>query len=312
MKKVLLATSALVLTAGVAAAETSFSGDARMGLQYNSAGFANANNTVRLEKRFSFNIDGKTTTDGGVTLGARVRLRSDENAATLAAGARVYATYGGLTVAAGNILGAIESMPNLYSPSVGLTGLSWGGLVTNVSGLGHGFFDWDAYSSNGNGAEGVEVIYTMSGFTLHASHSSDGLRGVAGNAQRTAIHGAYTWNGWTFALAYQDSTAAADIEDKIVATIGGKIGDFSVGLGYGSNGSGANKIDKFALNGSATFGATTVNAYVANQNFSGVTNPTTYGLGVSYALGGGARIVGGIESTSGGATRGDLGVAFNF
>jgi outer membrane protein OmpU len=300
-----------------------------MGLQYNSAGAG----STTLEKRFTFNIDGKTTTDGGVTLGARVRLRSDENGRALAtptggtyrmgtvvAGARVYASYGGLTVAAGNILGAIESMPGLYAPSVGLTGLSWGGLVTNVTGLGHAFFDWDAYSSSGNGAEGIEMIYSMSGFTLHASHSSNGLRGGVANpvgligTNATAVYGSYAWNGWTFALGYQGTDAPANIENKIVATIGGKIGDFSVGLGYAQNGSGANKIDKFALNGAATFGATTVNAYVANQNYNGVgvTNPTTYGLGVAYALGGGARLVGGVESTTVGTTRADLGVAFNF
>ena len=266
MKKVLYATTALVLTAGVAAAEVRFSGDARMGLNYNSGGTAVAGgHTVRLEKRFTLNIDGRIETDGGVTLGARLRIRSDEvnagntagppGVATGLSGARVFASFAGLTVAAGNILGAIESMPNLYAPSVGLTGLGWHGIVTNVSAATEGdrHWAWDSFASRADGAEGIEVIYSMGAFALHASYSSDGLRNQLGTGQRTAVHGAYTFGGWTFAVGYQDATIhlAPDIDsvnadDKLVATVGGTVGNFNVALGYASNGAGANRIDKFA------------------------------------------------------------------
>lgn len=315
MKKFLIASTALVAMAGAAAAEVKIGGDARFGLRYNSAPAAGVTKT-QLEKRMTVNIDGSTTADNGVTFGARVRLRSDENAATLVSGARVFARAGGLTVAAGNILGAIESMPNLYGPSVGLTGLGWSGLVTNVSGLGHAAFDWDAFSSNANGAEGIEVIYSMGDFTGHLSYSSNGLRGVApaSSGRRVAAYGAYKFSGWTVALGIQDSNVVAGgVEDKVVLTASGKIGDFGIGFGAAQNGKGANKINKFALNGSYTMGATTISGYIAQQGAAaGVLSRSTYGIGASYAMGGGASLVGGIERTTAKTTRADIGVSFSF
>lgn len=318
MKKVLIATTALTLSAGIAAADVKISGSARFGLQYNGA---NATETS-LEKRMTLNIDGSTTADNGVTFGARVRVRSDEVAGTAVNGARVFARAGGLTVAAGNTLGAIESMPNLYGPSVGLTGLGWSGLVTNIdrAGATHStdYFDWDAYSSRGNGAEGIEVIYSMGDFTGHVSYSSSKLNGGVAATKLLAAYGAYTFSGWTVALAVQDADAANDVKDKVVLTASGKIGDFGVGFGVAQNGKGpkgvAGKVTKYAINGSYTMGATTVSGYVATQNVLPVAtgSKTSYGLGASYDMGGGARIVGGIERTTRKDTRADIGVAFNF
>jgi outer membrane protein OmpU len=316
MKHILLATTALALSATLAAAEIKFSGDARLGLQYSSNPGAGASKTM-LEKRMTVDVDGTTTSDNGVTFGARVRIRSDETTGTQVSGARVFAQVGGLTVAGGNIEGAIEFMPNLYGPAVGLTGLDWDGLVTNVTtaaGVSRAF-DWDSFDSNGNGAEGIEVIYAMGDFSVHASHSADSLRGIAGGGnKRTAIHGAYTFGEWTVALGFQDSNVAAgDAEDKVVLTVGGKIGDFAVTFGAAQNGKNATKITKYAISGAYTMGATTINGYVANQNVTPVGgSKTSYGLGLSYALGGGASIQGGIERTATKTTRADLGVAFNF
>jgi outer membrane protein OmpU len=318
MKKFLIASTALVMTAGVAAAEVKISGEGRLGLQYNGA---NATKTS-LEKRMTLNIDGSTTADNGVTFGARVRVRSDEVVGTAVNGARVFARTGGLTVAGGNILGAIESMPNLYGPSVGLTGLGWSGLSTNVDrgGATHdaGYFDWDAYSSRGNGAEGIEVIYTMGDFTGHVSYSASKLNGGVAATKRIGAYGAYTFSGWTVALGVQDSDTARDSSDKVVVTASGKIGDFGIGFGAAQNGKGAKgvagKITKYALNGSYTMGATTVSGYVANQNVLPVAggSKTSFGIGASYNMGGGARLVGGLERTTRKDTRADLGVVFNF
>ncbi|MFN3936052.1 MAG: porin [Gemmobacter sp.] len=331
MKKVLLATTAVALSAGVAAAEVKLSGDARFGLMYNSDptvgdfNFVSTGQTskTRLEKRATINIDGSTVSDGGVTFGTRIRLRSEERSAnaaglggrTIAAGARVFARAGGLEVGAGNINGAIEFMPGVYAPSVGLTGLSWGGLVTNVD-RGGAFtanqFDWDAFSSGGGGAEGIEAIYTMGDFRAHVSYSSARLNGAVGNAKRLAAVGSYNWQGWTVALGIQDSNL--DPEDKIVLTVGGKIGDFGVGFGAARNGKGVSRVNKYAVNASYTMGATTVSGYISNQNVLPVVggSKSQYGIGASYNLGGGARIVGGIERTTRKTTRADLGVTFNF
>jgi outer membrane protein OmpU len=296
MKKVLLATTAVVLSVGVASAEVSLSGNARMGLQYDSA-----SGNTRLEKRMTVNIDGSTETTSGITFGARLRLRSNEAANMDAAGARVYMKTGAIEVAVGNINGAIESMPGLYDPSVGLTGLGWGGLVTNTAAA--GYWGWDSYTSSSNGVEGIEMIYSGGAFTGHLSYSEQTLSSGAAAEERIGLMGAYTMNDWTFALALQDSDNNAN--DKIVLTVGGKLGDYGVGFSIADN----DGVQKIALNGSATFGATTVNAYIAKEDTAGL--DMAYGIGASYDLGG-ASLVGGISHSEVGVDRADIGVSFSF
>lgn len=336
MKKFLIASTALTLSAGVAAADVTFSGDARFGVAYNSApqlGDANwvavtgQDSKTRLEKRYSLNIDASTTADNGVTFGARVRLRNEERshasagANTMAAGARLFARYQGFEVAVGNVLGALEQAPNLYSRGTSLTGLSWQSVVFNVdnTALASRTFDWDAYSSGGSGVEGVEVLYSAGDFKGHLTYVSNDLRGTVGTGDRVGAWGAYNFNGWTAVLGLQDGFAADGQDDKVFASIDGKLQDFGVGFAAAQNGKGANKINKFVLNGSYTMGATTIAAYVANQSetpFARVAGKTpsksSYGLGASYNLGGGASIVGGIERTTQKSTRADLGVSFRF
>lgn len=300
MKKLLVATTALVATAGMAAADVNLSGSARFGIQHNSGAVGVAK--TRLEKRFTLTIDGVTESDMGLRAGARVRIRSDENAGTAVSGARVFVSGGGLTVAAGNILGALESVPGLYNPSVGLTGLHWAGLVTNTNAKGR--FTWDAFSSTGNGAEGLEAIYSAAGFTVHVSHSSADLSGVPGAERQNAIHVAYNWEGWTFAAAYLDSSI--NTNDKWYLGVIGNIGDFGVGLTYADN----DGVGKVAVNGNYRIGDLTISGYVADEDSAGAR--TSYGLGALYSLGGGINLVGGAERSFNGNTYADFGVRISF
>lgn len=344
MKKFLIASTALTLSAGVAAADVTFSGDARFGMQYNNApgvsdtnwGPANNDSKTMMEKRFTLNIDASTTSDNGVTFGVRQRIRGEEPGKTTSSqlsGTRLFARYQGFEVAVGDILGAMESMPNQYSRGISLTGLSWGGVVNKVDRGDLTVMDWDAYSSRGAGAEGVEVLYSAGDFKGHLSYSTDSLRNGAyddanGKAQRLAAFGSYNYNGWTTMLGFNKSKGliggvagsdVGDLEDSIVFSVDGKIQDFGVGFAAARLGSGDLKMNKFVLNGSYTMGATTLGAYVSQQSENpyvaltdkGVSK-TAYGLGASYNLGGGASVVGGIERTTQKSTRADLGVSFRF
>jgi outer membrane protein OmpU len=288
------------MSAGVAYAEVSISGNARMGLQYNSAPAAGIAKTT-MEKRFTLTVSGSTETDSGVSVGAEMNLRDNEdNTGALISGARVHLKASGVELAMGNIYGAIESMPGVYSASAGLTGLGWGGMAVNTGVKGS--FGWDAYSSSGDGAEGIEAIYSAGSFSGHLSYSSDELGGRATTAKRAAAYGSYTMGDWTVAVGMQDSSV--NTQDKTIITVGGKVGDFGVGFAAADN-DGERKI---ALNGSATFGATTISAYVADEE-SATDNPL--GLGVAYDLGG-AKVVGGVARTATGTNRADLGVSFSF
>src|SRR5690606_37860500 len=81
MKKALIASTALVLTAGVAAADVTISGYGRTGVIYyenNAAQDAAGLNESRVVSRLRMNIDASQSTDAGVDFGARFRLQWDQ------------------------------------------------------------------------------------------------------------------------------------------------------------------------------------------------------------------------------------------
>ncbi len=283
-------TAVTTTQSALGAAETALAGE--------SAAQDATSSTTTLEKRMTVNMSGSVETTSGMTLGASMNLRANEGSAAVTTGAVVSLSTGGVKVAVGNIDGALENMPGMYSASAGLTGLGWGGVLGNTDA--NGYWGWDAYSSSGNGAEGVEVTFSSGSFAGHVSYTSTDL-GSAAN--RTAGHGAYTMGDWTVAVGGQYDADNAD-NDKTIVTVGGKVGDFGVGIGYANNGGET----KLALNGSASFGATSVSAYVANEESA---DNSAMGLGVSHDLGG-ASIAGGVAKTTSGQTRADMGVKFSF
>lgn len=296
MKKVLFATTALIATAGMAAAELKWSGGARFGVIY----FEDAADELQIHNRFTLNFDGTAETDSGLEFFARVRIRGGNTGSTSLSNSgvsapRVGVRSGGLTVAVGNINGALESTPGLYSGAVGLTGLGWGNLPVNASGA--GAFAWDSFSSAGAGSNGVEVIYSANGFGVHLSHSESN--------ERTAIHVSYAFSDWTVALGHQSSDNA--LEDMTVLTVGGSLGAFNVGLKHALN---EGDFDATTIWGSYDIGAaTTVTGYATLVGNAG--QEDSYGLGFTHSLGG-ATLAGGVAQTFSGQTRADLGVRFNF
>lgn len=304
MKKILFATTALVATASVAAADVSFSGYGRFGAVSidNPAPVADVEG---IYTRIRLQIDMTTEADNGLTFGARLRHQATSvNGAGYGGGfngARFFARAGGLEIGVGNIFGAIEFMPGVYmstqSADIGLSGLGFHSLATNT--VQRGYFNWDAYSSGGVGADGVEVMYSAGDFGGHLSYSNSGW-------ERVAMHVRYAFNDWTVALGYQDS--AVNTEDKVVLTVGGNIGPASVGLAYADN----DGIGKFALKGGVEVGAATrVDAYVSSED--GAAGGEAYGIGVSHSLGGGASLEGGFTRNDiTDQNRVDLGIRFNF
>lgn len=297
MKKVLFATTALIATAGMASADVKLSGYGRFGVIY----IENAAKETAITSRFRLNIDGTTTADNGVTFGARVRVQGSTNdgLGTASApgfnGARFYAMANGLTVAVGNILGAIDSMPNLYTGSVGLTGLGYGNVVSN--------FDDHGYTSTGASVNGLEVIYAADMYTIHASYND--TNGT--NNERFEIVGSATFMGYTVALGYQDSNLADDVE--FIATVGGEVGPATVALAYAQD-----YADQESITISADVdvaAATSVQAYYNHDEETATGDEDSYGIGFVHDIGGGASLRGGVASLQGNM-RADVGVLFNF
>ncbi len=300
MKKVLLATTALVAFAGAASADVNLSGSARFGLQWYDAAPVGMPSTT-LEKRVTLNIDMTTETDSGLELGARIRLRNNETNLTDVNGAVVYLKSGGLKLSVGNVCGAIECMPGTYAGTIGLNGNGFSNVVTNTAD--QGYWTWTAYSSSGAGANGVEVEYTAGDFSGMLTYSA--LNDPTATDNIIGAHVAYSFGDWTVALGMQDGDTNPAM-DKTVLTVGGKLGDFGVGLAYADN----NGTDKFTINGSYAFGATTVSAFVADDS-SVLATDTLWGLGVSYDLGG-ASLVAGYTNDEVGVKRASAGIKFKF
>lgn len=278
MKKVLFATTALIATAGVAAADVTISGYGRFGLDYNNAnaktgvnkwGYAATGaSKTNLTSRLRLNFDMSTETDAGVTLGAQFRVQADSNDGEAGTGgwngARLYAGYGGFEVGVGNIYGAIEWAPLVYldtrSSGVGITGMNDAHAVVNVNaqnGAGGGeYYNWDYYDSTGSGANGVEVMYSAGGFSGHLSYSkqNDEVIGdpavlVEKGTRRTAAFVSYNWSNWTVTLAAQDSNQ--EWEDKLFFAIQGDFDQYWAKAAIADN----DGIKKYGLYGGMDFGA---------------------------------------------------------
>lgn len=285
MKKVLFATTALIATASVAAADVRISGYGRFGLDYNSGGanFAGMNtmagtpggpsygndkningiDKTTLTSRLRVQFDMSAETDSGVGFDARLRAQGDSrdnSRSTINAfnGARFGVTFQGFRLNVGNIIGAVENTPGTYletrTAGIGIDGADFVSHVGNVNGE---YFNWDSYSSGGSGVNGVEALYTAGGFTGHISYSKRNnstvnaavTNGAPGAPARSAIMLAYSWNDFNVAASYQDSDTM--FEKKAIITGSYDGGNWGVRLAYADN----DGINKFGLYGNIDIGA---------------------------------------------------------
>ncbi len=349
MKKVLFATTALIATASVAAAEVKFSGYGRFGLGYSedrsgtvtnfntgvttttASGAVNTDATTTgtatvatdetiLVSRFRLNIDGIVETDGGVRFEGRVRLQADEdsgngeqNAAGLN-GARFSVIFGGLRVDAGNVAGAFDNLANYYGNEPGLEN-----FIGQYSGVNYSFL---GYSSTGSGSNAVFFQYAVGDFAFGASYDQRtfALNGDPFDGDRWDISATYTFNNITAAIAY-GQTKASDVsnekESLTVFTLGAEFGDFSGTLFVADDDVLDDSLNGTAYGLSAAYNvgsALTLTAAYGDGSADGDTQQ--YGIGAIYDLGGGASLRGGIGNSKVGdgdsSLRADFGAQFNF
>jgi len=324
MKKVLIASTALVATAGVAAAEINMGGYVRAGVVYDQSldNTANARQT-RYETRYRLNIDPSATTDAGVRFSARARIQSNDNADGSVSGAavsapRFSAEAGGLRIDAGNAGGAIDNMPGYYGFEPGLTN-----FAGQYSGVSYSFSEFS--SGGGNIDPTVYARYATGAFAGAFSYQqqrADADPNTDNEFQRTELHLAYTFGDFTAAVGYGSTSDAANGDsDMYLLTAEYSAGAFTVGGLVGSESFDNDATD--AANGGTFYGlsgsydvspALTIGASYGDGN--GDQDTQQFGLGAIYSLGGGVTIRGGVGSTKVGDgdsnTTADLGVRFNF
>lgn len=376
MKKVLFATTALIALGSMAAADVRLSGYGRFGLDYNdnnsnNEGDSNYNGVseTTITSRLRLQVDMSTETDGGVGFNARFRAQAEsrdnrgtsnsdgEGGTAVFNGARFGVTYGGLIVNVGNIIGAIENAPGLYttgtrSSGTGIDGMGFQSLPLkglNVDPTSDGFgsggtsFDWDAYSSAGFGANGIEALYTINGFTGHISLSQDNdVRNPDGSKasdgeERGAIMLTYAFGDYYVTGAYQSTsdgveytngagTVYSNSDGMYFLAAGGDWGQFGAKLAYGST----DVADSWTLEGNVDIGAasnllawvnsTSVDGGLLDTNLNTAAfvanarelDGTAYGINYEYDLGGGATFVAGYAESAGDNTQVQAGVYFSF
>jgi outer membrane protein OmpU len=307
MKKILFASTALVATAGVAAAELTIGGSARFGLAYNEDQANTGAEETRIEQRMRVNITGIADTDAGVKLEARFRLESNEDANSGIAGrgpgaAGFAVSYGGLRVDVGNVSDVFDSgdQVDFYGYGIGLTALVeqnsvWYDTAANIGGFGAGSQD----------ATAVKVRYNVGDFSASLSYTDNKNTDVT----ETQIGLGYTLaNGMTIAAAYGDDDAAGDYYIVNVAGSAGALG-YSVILGDGDIFDAGDLAYGASINYEIS-SATAIQAVVSGGGLD--TSETAYGVGFTHGLGGGVTLAGGIAQDTSDGMLADLGVKFSF
>ena len=247
MKNLLIATTALVATAGVAAADVSLSGAANVGV-INAGGAAS--NVMYNNVSVTAAMSGET--DGGLTFGASLTMRSGDD---------VDLDVGDITIAAAALSGT--SLGNIYVSG------DFGKLTFDANGIDNahndafshdvmytGTFGAVAVTATANIEDGVtadgedfslKVVYAANGLTLTGATDDGGEYDVTAayaiNDMLTASVN-FDSNGGTVAGSDETIVKAAYANDGITAALSIKDGvvgnEWAVALGYAANGMAVN------------------------------------------------------------------------
>lgn len=323
MKKALIASTALVLTAGVAAADVTISGYGRTGVIYyenTAADDADGLNESQVVSRLRMNIDAATSTDQGVDFGARFRLQWTSNSGAqdeqgqLNAG-KLFVTSSGLTVEVGNIDTAFDSAGLLYANELGSydrqVGLRLGSFFA---------YDADFYGNDDGRTEdynGIGVKYALGDVTVRLSYADPDQSGLTADDEEIGISADYTWNE-RLELSGAYVMDGEGVEDNDILFLGARYAvmeNARIGLSYvdASNDTTEDAGNSFALYGDYTLadGLTNIEAYVANNDLDGNETDNAFGIGVNYDLGG-ARLGASIHRDYDERVTADMGVRFDF
>jgi outer membrane protein OmpU len=330
MKKVLLATTALVLSAGVASAEVSVSGNARIGLTYNEA---DAQSTLMNSRvRIAFSASGETDSCLSYSASARIRTGNEGGASVNAfneLGVTISGAFGSLTVgsessaaeyAVGDLAGVgyagagdgnetafLNGAQALYSITAGgVTGyLSSGQLGGDALSAGASYTAGSltvgaGYEDNGTATQtAASVAYTTGGTTIKAIYSKADIADIGAVTPANGMCQTSSTTAGVATLTNATYTAAAGCAGTIItpavaaaAAVSGRDTQMGVSVAH-------------------TMGAVSLSAYYQTTENNAGASTNNYGMGVAYDLGGGAKLAAGVADINGN-NRADLGINLSF
>ncbi|MHA6265625.1 porin [Aliiroseovarius sp. CAU 1755] len=278
MKKILFASTALVASAGFAAAEISFSGEAGMGFIYDDV---SGDWSPDYYTTLSVSMTGET--DGGLGFGADFDITT-ANGASLVDQTTVYIEGGFGKFSVGNVGSAVDA-------KLGLSDIGYSGLGTD-----------NVAEALVDAADMGNVMYdgTFGDFGVAMSYDMQGM-------ENFSIAATYNMGDYNFGIGYDDwGNIAAGSAFHVKA--GANIADFSLNALY-SRADDAD-ITSYGITAGYTMGAVGVTAAYSEVDVAGV-SADAYGIGVKYDLGGGASVNAGVGEV-GGVTVADLGIIMVF
>jgi outer membrane protein OmpU len=289
MKKIILATTVLVAGVSVAGAEVTLSGDARMGIT--KAATLNSDAQFSSRARLKFTMSGET--DNGLSFGASFRADKATAAENGSSGSVfISGAFGKLEM--GDVDSAAEAAVGQVA-GVGFTGLN---DTNEVNYIGAGASEKDPV---------MLYTYTTGDFTVNLSANDSALS----TTQSYGIGGSYKMGDYKFAVGYEDG--GADTKSYVGAS--GTFGAITAAFVAASQSSTVANRDgqEYALSLVYTTGPIAVTGFYKSDDRPNAA-VASYGLGASYDLGGGAKIVGGVaaDDAAGNDTAYDLGATFSF
>jgi outer membrane protein OmpU len=274
MKKILLSTTVLAFSAGFAAAEVSISGSAYMGLDY-AEGRAQETMTDA-DVNINFSMSGET--DGGLGFGAATNHIVNDNGGVANDDTNVYISgaFGKITFGAVGEAGELGGVGDFGNEGIGFDNVIEGLYVTNH-----------------------DVNYTGTFGDLSFSASAD----VSNGTDSFGVGATYNFGMVSAGIGYSQS--AADMDELTLKVVGSfdavKVTAIFSDFELGDN-------QAYVLAMDYTMGDMTVSA-----GFTGADSlaDDSFGLGIKYNLGGGARIQGGIGSIND-VMNAEIGIAMSF
>ena len=286
MKKILLATTVLVGTAGFASAEVTLSGNGRMGITYAETAAAGDKETS-FNSRVRASVSMSASTDGGLEFGGSFGIHDAGAAAggtegsIFISGAFGKLTMGGTDSAAQNAVGQLAG--------VGYAGTGDGNEI--------------GYLTSGD-KEMALYSFSASGFTGYASV------GQPDNADDTfSVGAAYATDAFTVAVGYEDSSVVGT--QTSVAASATVSGVTAKAIYMTRDNVAGFDPSSYGLSATYAMDAVSLTVYARQQETSDTDTAYFQGVGASYSLGGGATLAGGIANADG-LTKADLGVNFSF
>jgi outer membrane protein OmpU len=303
MKKVLLASTILAMTATVAAAEMTVSGSGVMGLDYNDGAAVGSDKTTTLMETY-ITFTGSGETDGGLSFGlsATMAQYSTDAAAYVDDGTTLFISgaFGKLTY--GDVAEADEVAT---LSDIGLTGIGTDNVAEALSG-----------DSNGGVAHNVNYTYASGALSFSASANIGDTTAAAKN-DSMALGVKYTFGDYYVGLGYNDTDIATAIGARDGATTsvfaGGTFGAVGVKAMYSdfdADAGAAGDLSAWGLTADYKMDALTLSLAYSDNDLAGNTK-ASYGIGAAYDLGGGASVKGGVGSVNGN-TRAQVGVSMSF